>query len=84
MAIPEGYKNNFETLLRAARNEDLALVECTNKQTGKPAYVLAAISGAGLTNDVELVPLALLFDSNPYETLIPPITTPGEDNHNEN
>jgi len=83
MAIPEGYKANFETILRAARNEDLALVECTNKDTGKPAYVLAAISGVGPDDKMEVVPLAMMFDGSPYELLIPP-SEPNKDNHNEN
>jgi Family of unknown function (DUF6117) len=72
MAIPVGYIANFETILRAAKNEDLALVECTNKQTGEPVYVVAAIGGVGPDDKMEVVPLALLFDGNPYEMLIPP------------
>ena len=83
MAIPEGYKANFETLLKAARNEDLVLVECTNKTTGKPAYVLAAVNSVRPDDKLELVPLAQLFDSSPYEMLIPP-TIPDKDDHNEN
>jgi hypothetical protein len=83
MAIPEGYRANFETLLKVAKNEDLALVECTNKTTGKPAYVIAAVNGVGPDNKMELVPLAQLFDGSPYEMLIPP-TTPDKDDHNEN
>ena len=83
MAIPDGYKANFETILRAARHEDLAIVECTNRKTGKPVYVVAAVNGVGPDDKMELVPLAQLFDSSPYEMLIPP-TIPDKDDHNEN
>lgn len=36
MAIPDHIRANFETLLRAARNGDLALMECTDASNGIP------------------------------------------------
>ena len=43
MAIPEGFVRNFRTLLRAAENGDLALMECADAQTGEPRFVLCAV-----------------------------------------
>lgn len=70
MAIAEGYKANFNTLLRAVKNGDTCLMECNDAVTGKPVMVVAAIyeeDGEHVT-----VPLAKLFDGNPYEQLVPP------------
>ena len=83
MAIPDGYKINFKTLLRAARNENLALVECRHKKTGESAYIIAAVVNVGPDDKMDVVPLVLLFDSNPYEMPIPPSTS-DKDNQNEN
>jgi Family of unknown function (DUF6117) len=71
MAISEGYKANFETIKRAAGNNDLALMECTDKTTGKPIMVVCAVSTSN--GEYVMSPLAKLFDDNPYEELIPPI-----------
>lgn len=93
MAIPDGYRINFETLVRAAQNGDLALMECTNKKTGKPVYVITAVNDPKIERvtkleepdeNYEFVPLAQMFDKSPYDTLDPPTTTPDKDNHNEN
>ena len=70
MAIPEAYSKNFETLKRAQDNGDLALVECTDAETGKPVYTVCAMQHDG--DGYLIVPLAKLFDGNPYEELVPP------------
>jgi hypothetical protein len=49
---------------------DACLLECRDKATGKPVYVLCAVNHRG--EDFELVPFAQLFDDNPYERLTPP------------
>ena len=71
MAIDQWRKSNFQTLMLAAKNDDLTLVECTHKETGRPVYVMCAMmmteSGA-----FDLVPLARQFEGNPYEELNPP------------
>ena len=36
MAIAAGYKHNFNQLLRAISNGDAALLETTERATGKP------------------------------------------------
>lgn len=71
MAIPKGHKTNFETLQRASDNGDLALMECTDRETGEPVYVVCAVyrDEQGFYNTV---PMARMFDGNPYEQLRPP------------
>lgn len=39
MAIPKVFRDNFTTLLRAATDGNLALLECTDAATGEPRYV---------------------------------------------
>jgi hypothetical protein len=70
-AITIGYKTNFQTLLDAARNGDLALLDCQDKKTGLPVRVIVALNRES-NGDVTFAPLAKLFDGNPYEELNPP------------
>lgn len=71
MAIPEGCRSHFDTLLLASENGDLCLVECYAVGTGQPVYTLCAVNRDA--QDVELVPLAKLFAGNPYDELTPPM-----------
>jgi hypothetical protein len=64
MAIPEPYRRNFDTLLRAAANGNLALMECTDADTGAPRYVLCAVGRDG--NDYVMTPFGHLHDGDPY------------------
>lgn len=66
-----GYATNFTTLAKAFAAKDVALVECTCKQTGKPVIVIAAIN-RHKDKSITITPLAKMFDNNPYEELIPP------------
>ncbi len=68
--IPQGYIHNFQTLTRAGDARDLCLLECRERATGQPAIAGCAVNRVG--DDYELVPLARLFDGNPYELLLPP------------
>ncbi|WP_404337906.1 DUF6117 family protein [Sphingomonas sp. MMS12-HWE2-04] len=70
MAIPPGHQANFETLPRAARAGDLALMECQDAVTLQPRYVLCAVEwDAG---EYGFVPFGHLHDCNPYEAYLPP------------
>ncbi len=71
MALQPGHRLNFDTLLRAAREQDLALVECQNQETGEMLPVICAVNP---TDDGEnlLIPLAQMFNVNPYDFLTPP------------
>ncbi|HEX2918872.1 MAG TPA: DUF6117 family protein [Edaphobacter sp.] len=70
MAIAEGYKHNFNELRRAVSNGDAALLETTEKATGKPAIVVVAVTFDG--KEYQMVPMARMFDANPYDELDPP------------
>ena len=70
MAIPKGTVSNFDTLQRACRNGDVVLLECTDAKTGEPAYAVCAVNrDAG---EFHFVPIAKMFNGNPYKELVPP------------
>lgn len=75
MAIPDSYKDNFETLRRACMNKDLALLECQDKKTKEIVIVVCAIGQDG--EESVITPLARMFDGNPYEEINPPDTKGG-------
>lgn len=68
--IEQGYKHNFSVLQRACHNDDLALMECTDKETGKKVVVICAVHMDN--GEYVFTPLAKMFDGNPYEELNPP------------
>jgi hypothetical protein len=72
MAISKGYLANFKTLSRAFANKDAGLVECTDATTGKPVIVVCAFQHNTATGEVTAIPLAKMFDGNPYDELVPP------------
>jgi hypothetical protein len=74
MAIPEIYARNFQTLLRAAREGDLALLECADALTGAPRYVICAVGRQG--GDYLLTPFGHLYEGNPFEAYVPPTLPP--------
>lgn len=69
MAIPDPYRRNFETLLRAAADGNLALRECTDAATGVPRYVLCAMGR--IDGDYVMTPFGHLHDGNPYDAYLP-------------
>jgi len=74
--IPQPYRDNFSTLQRAFGAGDACLLECQERATGKPVYVLCAVNCR--EEEYELVPFAQLFDDNPYERLTPPGELPNQ------
>ena len=70
MAIPEHARTNFNTLLRAAGDGNLALMECLDAVTGEPRYVLCAVGRDD--GDYIFVPFGHLADGNPFELYRPP------------
>jgi len=68
--LEPGYIENFQTLKTAAANGDLALLDCQDRKTGRAVRVMAAIGRDG--NEFTMVPLAKMFDGDPYEELNPP------------
>jgi hypothetical protein len=75
MPIPDVIKMNFQTLSKAFENGDIALLECRNSTNGEPAYAICAINilrEPDREPNIEMVPIGLMFDHDPYEILIPP------------
>lgn len=68
--IPQGHKQNLDTIIRAAENGALAVVECFNKRENRVVNVLCAIGFDG--KEYAISPFAQLFDDNPYDILNPP------------
>lgn len=70
MAIPDYARTNFNTLIRAARAGDIALMECLDATTREPRYVVCAVGRDG--GDFVLTPFGHLAPDNPYEAYLPP------------
>ncbi len=52
MALQPGHRLNFDTLLRVAKEQDLALVECQHQETGEMLPVICAVNP---TDDGEIL-----------------------------
>lgn len=65
MAIPKPFRDNFNTMLKAAKNNDLALMECTDAKTGEPRYVICAVGRDG--EGYVMTPFGHLCNGNPFE-----------------
>lgn len=68
--IPPGHKENFATLRRAFAESNVALMQCNNKKTGEPVYVICVMNRR--RSETEFVPIAKFFDGNPYNEVTPP------------
>ena len=71
MPISVGDKANFETLLEAVLDGDVALLECQLVITGQPATVICALNREP-NQSLAFVPIAQLFAGDPYSLLHPP------------
>jgi hypothetical protein len=70
MTVVQQHKPNFETLRKAFENGDVALLECQLKTTGEAVAVVVAVNRDG--GELAFVPVAMMFNGNPYEMLNPP------------
>lgn len=70
MSIPDYARSNFETLLRAAADGNLALMECADTETGAARYVICAVGRDD--GDYAFTPFGHLADGNPFELYRPP------------
>ena len=70
MSIPEYARENFQTMLRAAQDGNLALMECADAATGVPRYVICAVGRDN--DDYRFTPFGHLAEANPYEAYRPP------------
>lgn len=71
IAIPPGYRRNFQTMLLAAKYHDLALVSCVDKATQKPVMAVCAMQ-RNEDGTITPMPFARMFDGNPFELLEDP------------
>jgi Family of unknown function (DUF6117) len=68
------FRTNFNSLEKAFRNGDIALIECRDRRNGEPAYVICVINlhrQADRGPEIEMVPFGLMFNNDPCEMLIP-------------
>ncbi len=70
MAIPDPVRANFNTLLRAAGDGNLALMECLDAATREVRYVLCSVGRD--RGDYVFTPFGHLADGNPYDAYLPP------------
>lgn len=70
MSIPDHARANFQTLLRAAADGNLALMKCLGVETGQIRYVICAIGRDG--SDYVFTPFGHLAEGNPYDAYRPP------------
>jgi hypothetical protein len=68
--IKIGHRHNFALLQKAFAQNDVALLECKDRATGSPVVAICAVQDDG--DEIEFVPLAKLFEGNPYEELMSP------------
>jgi hypothetical protein len=61
---------NLKTIIRAAKDGALAVLEVRERATGRTRAALVAINRSAA--EFEFVPFALMLDGNPYEQLDPP------------
>ena len=71
MALSVGHKKNFNTLRRAFRAGDAAIMECQSATTGETVAVICAANKKP-NGSVEFVPFATMFPGNPYQAVSPP------------
>lgn len=62
MAIPDRQRQAFETLRRAFKNGDVALLECEDTATSHPIYVVCAVNAVQKDDKAEFqyVPFAFM------------------------
>lgn len=70
MSIPDHARANFQMLLRAAADGNLALLECTDAATGAPRYVVCAVGRD--SEEFFVTPFGHLAEGNPYHAYVPP------------
>jgi hypothetical protein len=73
MSIPNHARANFATLLRAAADGNLALMECADAVTGEARYVICAVVHDGA--DYLFTPFGHLASGNAFDAYVPPSPT---------
>lgn len=83
--LSKGDRDNFDTLLKAARNADLALLEVRRRSDGAVVAAVCAVSknAADSEDAYTFVPLAIMVEGNPYELFDAPVPNGGYKNEEE-
>ncbi len=68
--VVQGHSVNLQTIIKAAKNGDLALMECKRVKDGKIVAVLCCVERQG--KEYIFAPMAEMFEDNPYEQWLPP------------
>jgi hypothetical protein len=76
-ALLPGYRENFNTLLRAAGQGDLALVSAIRKADQKPVALVCAMQ-CNEGDTITPVPFAVMVEGNPFELFEDPTIVPKE------
>lgn len=69
--LRDGDKRNFETLLAAAQNGDLALLLATRRADGAEVALVCAVNRDDDAS-YAFIPLAVMVEGNPFEDFDPP------------
>jgi hypothetical protein len=77
MASSSQCRDNYALLLRAAERGELALLECTDRVSGAPVYVVCDMRREGEAHII--TPLAELLDGKPTDLSWPPGHEPAVD-----
>lgn len=72
MALKEADVKNFETLLCAARDGALTLVESRDAATGEYRAIICAIYHDTESGDYHITPFGHMCTGNPYEDYVDP------------
>jgi hypothetical protein len=70
MALALGHRKNFNTLIQAAEQGDLALMECTDAKTGETRAVICA-ANRNPDGSVDFVPFGHMAEGNPFDAYLP-------------
>jgi len=74
MSLEDYDKLNFETLLEAAENGDLCVMQVRRRSDGKEIAAVCAVNHGteGAEDEFAFIPLATMVEGNPFELFDPP------------
>lgn len=77
-SIPKDVRENFSTLCDAVQADRICLLSVFDSTQGKPATVVCTVNYHEYDDQpYELIPLAMMFEENPYARFVPPFSNVG-------
>lgn len=61
-------KHNYQLLLKAIKNNDVKMVNCTDRKTGKEIKLVCIVSAS--PEGPSYIPIAQMLEDNPYENFV--------------